>query len=115
MGCCNGLQPAPGYQDELELLLEVATGAKAFRQLRKDALKAHFPGAALKQAVRSNASRGAAKRLHELTGVSKGSLHHFQLRCKPDAATAEDGTMPHPFFVVSSMVEKLLATDEYFC
>ena len=100
-------------REELDLLLELATGAKTFEQVRKDALKSFFPGVELKKAVQSNASRGATSRLADLTGISENTLHHFPVRCKLESAT-EGNKMMHPFVLVSTMVEKLLQKDEFF-
>ena len=53
--------------------------------------------------------------MRELTGVSKESLSFFPVRCKPESATEPDGRMKHPFVLISSIVEKVLAVDEgYF-
>ena len=100
-------------REELDLLLELATGAKTFEQVRKDALKSFFPGAELKKAVQSNASRGATSRLADLTGISENTLHHFPVRCKLESAT-EGNKMMHPFVLVSTMLVKFLQKDDFF-
>ena len=95
-------------QAELELLIELAFGAKTFEQVNRDA--ARF---GLQRLVHSNASRGISERLKELTGISKESLSFFPIRCKPEAATHGD-KMLQPFVLLSSIVEKCLQEDECF-
>ena len=55
----------------------------------------------------TNAARGVAGRLADLTGISKASLHHEVVRFKSGAAQ-------HPFVLPSDVVAKSLASDEFF-
>ena len=95
-------------QAALELLLELACGAKICLQVNADATKF-----GLRSLTHSNPSRGITHRLQELTGISKESLTWMPIRCKPDAAT-NGNTMSHPIVLVSTIVEKCLREDEFF-
>ena len=72
----------PPDQAELELLIELASGAKTFVQVERDA--ARFGLASL---IHANPSRGITERLKELTSISKETLDFFPIRCKPETAT----------------------------
>ena len=98
----------PIDQAELELLVELASGFKTFEQVKADAVRFGLP-----TLIHSNPSRGITARLKELTGISKESLTFFPIRCKLEAAT-NGSTMPHPFVLPSTIVEKCLEKDEYF-
>ena len=58
-------------QAELELLIELAAGAKDFDQVYKDAWRL----GCIELIRDTNASRGITRRLKELTGISKESLN----------------------------------------
>lgn len=105
----GGISPE---QAELELLIELAAGAKDFEQVYTDGRR-HGCTELIRD---TNASRGIHRRLRELTGISKESLSWFPVRCDPDSdiEDGDSGVVLHPFVLISTMVEKLLEKDPSF-
>ena len=104
----GGTARVSNEQAEVELLIELASGTKTFEQIKTDAQRHGLP-----TLVHSNPARGITERLAVLTNISKDSLTFRPIRCSPDAAT-RGNTMQHPFVLISTIVEKCLAQDEYF-
>ena len=75
-------------------MLGYAEGRKTFLQVKTDANNFKFAVPELSGLVDTNAARGVARRLAELTGISKACLHHKQMRYKSGAAQ-------HPFVLPS--------------
>ena len=101
------------HKEELDLLFEGVTGAKTYKQVRRDALKPSCPCKLLQRAVRTNASRGIRERLIDVTGISKESLHYSDVRCKP-GANGDSNTKQHPFNLISNMIGNIHARDGHF-
>ena len=66
------MSDVPPDQNALELLIELAQGAKTFEQVGRDARRL-----GLHTLVHTNPARGITQRLRELTGISKESLSWF--------------------------------------
>lgn len=111
-----GRKAAEDVDDERGLLLELALGKKTFEQVAVDARRLVRKGADLSALTGSNAARCITQRLQELTGISKDSLHFFDVRCKP--GTADPGLagekMKLPFILLSTHIEQLIAKDQYY-
>ena len=104
-----GRKAAEDVDDERGLLLELARGKKTFEQVAVDARRLVRKGADLSALTGSNAARCITQRLQELTGISKDSLHFFDVRCKP--GTADPGLagekMKLPFILLSTHISGL--------
>ena len=96
-----------GRNAELRLLSDFACGKKTFEQVKADADTFGFRIPELKKLIGSNAARGVTRRLADLTGVSKESLHFESIRYK-------QGVSSHPFVLPSAIVEQMLRTDDKF-
>ena len=103
------MSDVPPDQNELELLIELAQGAKTFEQVGRDARRL-----GLHTLVHTNPARGITQRLRELTGISKESLSWFPVRCKSESATEPGGKMMHPFVLISTLVAQILEKDDCF-
>ena len=92
---------------ERDLLLELAKGKKTFEQIAIDARRLSARGTALPALTGSNPARCISQRLAELTGISKDSLHFFDVQCTAEAAdpALHCQRMRLPFVLLSTHIE----------